>query len=231
MISTAEVVGYKQAMSGPDKYSFDFQWIKAIGDKLSNNDLGGLDSRDIRDKLDNTFNRIEVKSASNNLSDFSRPASNNQNIQTTFQQSVLLPSVNPTQNGLSLYDAQFSSRLAMLITDQLINGVENFEIQLEPETFGKMRVNISLENSNVEVKMLAENSAAVSALRGSESILQNIAEQNGLRLSDYSVDMQNNQNGTTQVGRMQGPVRIKLILSMEMMKKMYQPKFSIIITI
>ena len=195
MISTAEVVGYKQAMSGPDKYSFDFQWIKAIGDKLSNNDLGGLDSRDIRDKLDNTFNRIEAKSVSNNLSDFSRPASNNQNIQTTSQQNVLLPSVNPTQNGLSLYDAQFSSRLAMLITDQLINGVENFEIQLEPETFGKMRVNISLENSNVEVKMLAENSAAVSALRGSESILQNIAEQNGLRLSDYSVDMQNNQNG------------------------------------
>ena len=32
------------------------------------------------------------------------------------------------------YDAQFSSRLAMLITDQIINGVENFEIQLEPET-------------------------------------------------------------------------------------------------
>ena len=58
-----------------------------------------------------------------------------------------------------------------------------------------MRVNISLENSNVEVKMLAENSAAVVALRGSEGILQNIAEQNGLRLSDYSVDMQNNQNG------------------------------------
>ena len=62
MISTAEVVGYKQAMSGPDKYSFDFQWIKAIGDKLSNNDLGGLDSRDIQDKLVNTFNLIEAKS-------------------------------------------------------------------------------------------------------------------------------------------------------------------------
>jgi hypothetical protein len=43
--------------------------------------------------------------------------------------------------------------------------------------------------------MVAENSAAVMVLKGSESILQNIAEQNGLKLSDYSVDMQNNQNG------------------------------------
>ena len=43
--------------------------------------------------------------------------------------------------------------------------------------------------------MVAENSAAVMALRGSESILQVIAEQNGLKLSEYSVDMQNNQNG------------------------------------
>ena len=41
----------------------------------------------------------------------------------------------------------------------------------------------------------SENSAAVMALRGSESILQVIAEQNGLKLSEYSVDMQNNQNG------------------------------------
>ncbi len=32
-------------------------------------------------------------------------------------------------------------------------------------------------------------------LRGSENILQLIAEQNGLKLSEYSVEMQNNQNG------------------------------------
>ena len=43
--------------------------------------------------------------------------------------------------------------------------------------------------------MIAENSAAVLALRGGEIMLQNIAEQHGLKLSDYSVDMQNNQNG------------------------------------
>ena len=81
------------------------------------------------------------------------------------------------------------------LADQIAKGSENFELQLEPESFGKMRVNVTLESSNVEVKMVAENSAAVMVLKGSESILQNIAEQNGLKLSDYSVDMQNNQNG------------------------------------
>ncbi len=195
MISTAEVVSYKQAIAGKNKYSFDFQSIAELSEKPSNKELGVFNSRDMNENLDITLNKVELKSVSNNLSEFTRPALNNQNIQTIFQQNVLNKSINPTLNSLSLYDAQFSSRLAVLFADQIINGVENFEIQLEPETFGKMRVNISLENSNVEVKMLAENSAAVVALRGSESILQNIAEQNGLRLSDYSVDMQNNQNG------------------------------------
>ena len=83
----------------------------------------------------------------------------------------------------------------MLLADQIAKGTENFELQLEPESFGKVRVNVSLESSNVEVKMVAENSAAVMALRGSENILQLIAEQNGLKLSEYSVDMQNSQNG------------------------------------
>jgi len=96
---------------------------------------------------------------------------------------------------LNLYEAQFSSRLGMLLADQIAKGTENFELQLEPESFGKVRVNVSLESSNVEVKMVAENSAAVMALRGSENILQLIAEQNGLKLSEYSVDMQNSQNG------------------------------------
>ena len=102
-------------------------------------------------------------------------------------------------NSLSLYDAQYSSRLGILLTENIIKGQENFEIQLEPETFGKVRVNISMENANLEVKILAENSAAIMALRSSESILQGITEQNGLKLSDYSVDMQNNtSNGEKQ---------------------------------
>ena len=104
-------------------------------------------------------------------------------------------------NSLSLYDAQYSSRLGMLLTDNIIKGQENFEIQLEPETFGKVRVNVSMENANLEVKILAENSAAIMALRSSESILQGITEQNGLKLSDYSVDMQNNTSNGEKQGK------------------------------
>ena len=76
----------------------------------------------------------------------------------------------------------------------------------------KCEVNVSMENTSVDVKILADNSAAIVALRGSENILQGIAEQNGLKLSEYSVDMQNysgndnnsssngkNKNGTTSM--------------------------------
>ena len=58
-----------------------------------------------------------------------------------------------------------------------------------------MRVNVALENSNVEIKMVVDNTAAVMALRGGENMLQVLAEQHGLKLSEYVVDLQNNQNG------------------------------------
>ena len=53
----------------------------------------------------------------------------------------------------------------MLLADQMARGNENFEFQLEPESFGKVRVNVALENSNVEIKMVVDNAAAVMALR------------------------------------------------------------------
>ena len=101
--------------------------------------------------------------------------------------------------SLQVFDAQFNSRLGMLLTDKILMAQENFELQLEPESFGKVRVNVSLDNLTLEVKMTAENIGAVSVLRGAEAILQNITDQNGLKLSDYSVDMQNN-NGNSKNG-------------------------------
>ena len=56
---------------------------------------------------------------------------------------------------------------------------------------------MALENSNVEIKMVVDNTAAVMALRGGENMLQVLAEQHGLKLSEYVVDLQNNQNGQT----------------------------------
>ena len=38
--------------------------------------------------------------------------------------------------------------------------------------------------------MVAENTGAVSVLRSAEGLLQNITDQSGLKLSEYSVEMQ-----------------------------------------
>ena len=195
MVSTADVVSYRDVVNSKEKPAFDFQWLAMIGNKEVN-----LDEIIIETKQTTRTNRVgidssEPKLVSSNL--LERPsfqavanpaeALARQNTPNIGQNSAL--------NSLNLYEAQFSSRLGMLLADQIAKGTENFELQLEPESFGKVRVNVSLESSNVEVKMVAENSAAVMALRGSENILQLIAEQNGLKLSEYSVDMQNNQNG------------------------------------
>ena len=195
MVSTADVVSYRGSVNSKEKPSFDFQWLSLIGNEEAN-----LDDIMIETKQNFRTNRIgidtnEPKLVSGNLLErpgfqaVTNPAEGlaRQNTPNIGQNSFV--------NSLNLYEAQFSSRLGMLLADQIAKGTETFELQLEPESFGKVRVNVSLESSNVEVKMVADNSAAVMALRGSENILQLIAEQNGLKLSEYSVDMQNSQNG------------------------------------
>ena len=195
MVSTADVVSYRDPVNSKEKPAFDFQWLSVIGNKEAN-----LDEIIIETKQNSRMNRVgidtsEPKLVSGNLIERPGFQAVTNPAEALVRQNTPNIGQNSAVNSLNLYEAQFSSRLGMLLADQIAKGTENFELQLEPESFGKVRVNVSLESSNVEVKMVAENSAAVMALRGSENILQLIAEQNGLKLSEYSVDMQNSQNG------------------------------------
>ena len=97
-------------------------------------------------------------------------------------------------NQLSLLDAQFTSRLAAIAVEQAVNNGESLELFLEPKSFGKLQVNASLGTNGLDVKLVAENSATLAILRGSEALLGNITEHYGLKLSNYSVDMSNGQN-------------------------------------
>ena len=195
MVSTADVVSYRDALSSNEKPGFDFQWVSAIASKdiFSNEKI--VDVNQLIRANSAQIETSEAKLGSNSLTEQARLQGQGNPTDAAAKQNMPSIGQNAALNSLNLYEAQFSSRLGMLLADQIAKGSENFEMQLEPESFGKVRVNVSLESSNVEVKMVAENSAAVMALRGSESILQAIAEQNGLKLSEYSVDMQNNQNG------------------------------------
>ena len=195
MVSTADVVSYRDPVNLKEKPAFDFQWLSVIGNKEANSDEIMLET-----KQNIRMNRVgidtsEPKLVSGNLIERPGFQAVTNPAEALVRQNTPNIGQNSSVNSLNLYEAQFSSRLGMLLADQIAKGTENFELQLEPESFGKVRVNVSLESSNVEVKMVAENSAAVMVLRGSENILQLIAEQNGLKLSEYSVDMQNSQNG------------------------------------
>jgi hypothetical protein len=97
--------------------------------------------------------------------------------------------------NLSILDAQFASRLAAIAVEQAMTTSEAIELNLEPKSFGKLQINASLDNSGLEIKLTAENSATISILRSTEGLLSSIAEQHGLRLSQYSVDFAQGESG------------------------------------
>ena len=115
---------------------------------------------------------------------------------------------NQSQNfsqRLSILESQFSVRLANALLEKAINSHENFDLILEPETFGKVRVNVSIDSSQIDVKLTAENSTTLAILRASESMLHSISEQNGLKLAEYNVELNNNaQNNEGSNGRKDG---------------------------
>ena len=116
-------------------------------------------------------------------------------------------------NTISLYDAQYSSRISMLVVDKVLNGSENFEIHLEPESFGKIKVNVLMDKQALDIRMFAETQTAAILLRAGEDSLLQIANQNGMKLTSFTVGMQSgadqqkqnsNQNRNKDTGQANG---------------------------
>jgi hypothetical protein len=93
-------------------------------------------------------------------------------------------------NKISLYSAQYASRLGMLVVDKVLKGQQNFEIHLEPESFGKIKVNVLLDKQSIDIRMVTETQAAASLLRANEDSLLQITAQNGMKLANFAVGMQ-----------------------------------------
>ena len=145
--------------------------------------IKGLDLTTVLNPQENKANSVQPAAISNRID------------QIVPQSQVSINTVTPQK--LPLLDAQFASRMAATLLEQAINSKENFDLILEPESFGKVRVNVSLENLQLDVKLTAENAATLAILRSSEAILQSITEINGLKLAEYNVELSNNNQNNS----------------------------------
>jgi hypothetical protein len=188
-ISTADIIGYRQGVvnSLSDKnavlkelsyFDSSIPIANTLGVKGEPDLLKEIDLPTISNSQDNKVNPVQLSPSGTRIDQVTPQAQTSTNI--------------VTPQKLSLLDAQFTSRMATTLLEQAINSKENFDLILEPESFGKVRVNVSLENLQLDVKLTAENSATLAILRASESILQSISEINGLKLAEYNVELSNN---------------------------------------
>lgn len=188
-ISTADIIGYRQGVVNllSDKnavlkelsyFDSSIPIANTLGVKGEPDLLKEIDLPTISNSQDNKVNPVQLSPSGSRIDQVTPQAQTSTNI--------------VTPQKLSLLDAQFTSRMATTLLEQAINSKENFDLILEPESFGKVRVNVSLENLQLDVKLTAENSATLAILRASESILQSISEINGLKLAEYNVELSNN---------------------------------------
>ena len=188
-ISTADIIGYRQgAVNSLSDKKLIIKEYSYFDNAISiANTLGKKSEPDLSKKLD--FSAVS-NSQENRINPVLSAASGNRVDQVSPQSQASANIATPPK--LSLLDAQFTSRMATTILEQAVNSKENFDLILEPESFGKVRVNVSLENLQLDVKLTAENSATLAILRASEAVLQSITEINGLKLAEYNVELSNN---------------------------------------
>lgn len=198
-LSSADVIGYRLAISG--KVTETDQPAKNSKENLF---TAGKENADLPFKSPDE--QIPTIRSTNTSANFVST------IQSSIEQSIsrLEPAVDRSltvqshnfSQRISLLESQFSSRLSNALLEQAINSNESFDLILEPESFGKVRVNVSVDSSQIDVKLIAENSSTLAILRSSESMLQVISEQNGLKLAEYNVELNNNaQNNEGSQGR------------------------------
>ena len=205
-LSSADVISYRQAISSKSSSS-------DLIPKSSLNEISKVST----ENFDLTLASVDEQFSSGQSLRFNNSVKTNAevSIQPTFEQNAAKAEVTIDRSSniqsqtfsqrISLLESQFSTRLANSLLEQAINSRENFDLVLEPESFGKVRVNVSVDSSQIDVKLIAENSATLAILRASESMLQSISEQNGLKLAEYNVELNNNaQNNEGSNGRKDG---------------------------
>ena len=192
LVSTADVISSRAKFSNSSTgekilvRSTDGMISKSDNLNIEVDKINNL-SGELSEKVD-TASLINDQLKKNNFSQLDLLQNKGDQVAAKFQSTNL----GISQAKLSILDAQFSARLAANLLEQAIHSKENFDLILEPENFGKVRVNVSLENLQLDVKLTAENSATLAVLRASESVLQSITELNGLKLAEYNVELNNN---------------------------------------
>jgi flagellar hook-length control protein FliK len=122
----------------------------------------------------------------------------NQLVNSANSSSTLGNHASSINDKIVLYDAQYKSRISMLVVDKVLKGRENFEIHLEPKSFGKIKINVLMDKQGLDIRMVTETQAAASLLRGSEDSLNQITNQNGMKLASFSVGMQSGSDQQRQ---------------------------------
>lgn len=198
-LSSADAIGYRQAISG-NVTKTDLLTRKSMENLFTSS------KQDVELALKSSDEQpaaIQNNRFATNFGGTTQPIleQNFFRVEPTMDRSSFVQTQNFSQR-ISLLEAQFSSRLANALLEQAINSNESFDLILEPESFGKVRVNVSIDSSQIDVKLTTENSSTLAILRSSESMLQTISEQNGLKLAEYNVELNNNaQNNEGSQGR------------------------------
>lgn len=110
---------------------------------------------------------------------------------------------------LSFYDQRYVQKLTGLAIEQAFSSKEFLEVNLEPESFGKLRLLAKLDGSSLEVRFITENNSSAAILKAAETGLNQIIQEAGLKLAGYGVNVgsgEGNNSNDNQSNRLSGGV-------------------------
>ena len=97
------------------------------------------------------------------------------------------------KNILDIKNNNINHRLAEIFERNIKLGNNKFEIQIKPEHLGKIEVTMEINGDNIDITLKVENTNVASLLSENNVGLQKSLSSQGLNLSNFNLNY-NNQN-------------------------------------
>ncbi len=100
---------------------------------------------------------------------------------------------NPSKNDVRTEDSPFHAEVLKQVVEKtsidMKSGQSEIRIDLKPESLGHLRLHVSMEQQQVTVKILAENTRVKEMIENQSSLIKNELQQQGIHVHTVKVDM------------------------------------------
>ena len=102
------------------------------------------------------------------------------------------------RNILDIRSSDVSTRMAEIFERNIKLGNTKFEVQIKPESLGKIEITLEIQGDNLDINMRTDNNQTIHILSENSNNLQKMLQSQGLTLNNFNLNNNNNRQNNSK---------------------------------